>query len=146
MGPIGPFAIETIVLRILGKPLFPFWHWDNPEQRKLRSLRCVIPFHGPPLLKVQTRVRSCNLAALFTGWFIWSWNGFGFNFVRSTVCQILPGLMGIWQKLAGQMGKKMEHPNQSLPNPDPRPDKSPCTLGFTTRASLTHRKEKDAWP
>ena len=27
---------------------------------------------------------------------------------------------------AGQMGKKVEHPNQSQPNPGPLPDESPC--------------------
>ena len=28
---------------------------------------------------------------------------------------------------AGQMGKKVEHPNQSQPTPGPPPDESPCT-------------------
>ena len=36
------------------------------------------------------------------------------NFECSTVCPILPGLMGIWQK---RLGKMVEHPNQSQPNP-----------------------------
>ena len=36
------------------------------------------------------------------------------NLERSTVCPILPELMGIWQKRLGQMVK---HPNQSQPIP-----------------------------
>ena len=28
---------------------------------------------------------------------------------------------------AGQLGKKVEHPNQSQPNPGPRADGTPCT-------------------
>ena len=31
-----------------------------------------------------------------------------------------------WAEAAGQMGKKVKHPNQSQPNPGPRPDESPC--------------------
>ena len=34
------------------------------------------------------------------------------NFECSTVCLILPGLVGIWQK---HLGKMVEHPNQSQP-------------------------------
>ena len=45
------------------------------------------------------------------------------NFECSTVCPILPGLMGIWQK---RLGKMVEHPNLSQPNPGPRPEESPC--------------------
>ena len=35
------------------------------------------------------------------------------NFECSTVCPVLLGLMGIWQK---QLGKMVERPNQSQPN------------------------------
>ena len=39
----------------------------------------------------------------------------------STVCQILPGLMVIWQK---RLGKMVEDPNQSQPNAGVQADES----------------------
>ena len=50
-----------------------------------------------------------------TGRLIWPWTGLGLvdlNFTCSTVCPILPGLMGTWQK---RLGKMVELPNQSQP-------------------------------
>ena len=46
------------------------------------------------------------------------------NIECSTVCLNLPGLMGIWQK---RLGKMVENPNQSQPNPGPRPDGTLCS-------------------
>ena len=45
------------------------------------------------------------------------------DFECCTVCPILPGLMGIWQK---QLGKMVEHQNLSQHNPGLRPVGSPC--------------------
>ena len=47
------------------------------------------------------------------------------DFECSTVCPILPGLMGIWQK---GLGKTVEHRNPSQPSPGPRPDGPPCII------------------
>ena len=49
------------------------------------------------------------------------------NFDYSTVCLILPGLMGVLAEAAGQLGKMVELPNPSQPNPGSRPDGPPCT-------------------
>ena len=40
-----------------------------------------------------------------------------FDFGHYTVCPVLLGQMGIWAVLAVLLGKMMEHPNQSQPNP-----------------------------
>ena len=45
------------------------------------------------------------------------------DFECSTVCQILPGLI-----MAGQLGKMVEHRNQSHLNQGLRPDGTPCTF------------------
>ena len=46
------------------------------------------------------------------------------NFESSTVCPVLPGLMGLWQKRLGKMGGW--NTNQSQPNPGPRAYGTPC--------------------
>ena len=57
------------------------------------------------------------------------------NFECSTVCPILPGLMGIWQK---RLGKMVEHPNQSQPNPGPRADTLYLSYLGCSAESRTH--------
>ena len=48
-----------------------------------------------------------------------------FDFICSTVCPVLFGLMGIGQKW---LCKMVKHPNQSQPNPGLRADESRCTF------------------
>ena len=46
----------------------------------------------------------------------------------STVCPILHGQMEIWQTrlVSGELGKMVEHPNQSQHNPGARADGTSC--------------------
>ena len=53
-----------------------------------------------------------------------SWVDFDFSY--STVCPVLLGLMGIWQKRLCSWWKMLEHPNQIQHNPSLRTDESPC--------------------
>ena len=48
-----------------------------------------------------------------------------YDFAHSTVCPVLLGQKGILAESAGQLGKMFGHPNQSQPNPSPRPLESP---------------------
>ena len=56
----------------------------------------------------------------------WVCNLVDLNFECSNARSILPGLMGIWQKRLGNMGRVVEHPNQSQHNQGPRADETPC--------------------
>ena len=63
-----------------------------------------------------------------TGWLIWSWTGLGR--LEFWVFHCLPNSAsadGNFAEAAGQMGKVLEHPNQSQPNPGPLPDESHCS-------------------
>ena len=65
--------------------------------------------------------------AWYTGWGLWSWIGFSllrfglFNYLHS--CAWADGSLA---ELAVQLGKMVEHLNQSLPNPGPQPPAPPC--------------------
>ena len=51
-----------------------------------------------------------------------------FDFGCSTLCQVLPGLMGKWQNLLSSWARCWNIPNQSQPNPGSPGDVSPCTV------------------
>ena len=73
-----------------------------------------------------------------TRWFIVSWTGL--RWLEFLVFHCLPNSAladGNLAEVAGQMGKMVEHPNQSQPHPGYRPDESPCRIWhLATWASL----------
>ena len=61
------------------------------------------------------------------------------NFECSTVCPILPGLVGIWQK---RLAKMEQHPNLSQPNPGPRGDGTPCKYSIEEECDKNNKQEQ----
>ena len=51
----------------------------------------------------------------------------GLDFGCSTLCLVLPGLMGYWQNWLSSWARCLNIPNQSQPNPDLPGDVSPCS-------------------
>ena len=49
------------------------------------------------------------------------------EFESSTVCLILPGLVGIWQERLGSWARQWNSQIPSQPNQGARPDELPCT-------------------
>ena len=73
-----------------------------------------------PLIQHNQRYQT-NLHKMFTGLFICQETGVGLSLIL--IVPVLLGLMRIGQKW---LGKMMEHPNQSQPNPGLGADESPC--------------------
>ena len=62
-----------------------------------------------------------------TGWFIWTWSGLGWLELWVFHCLVNSSWAdGKLAEAVWQMEKKVEHPNESVPNPGPWPDESPC--------------------
>ena len=58
------------------------------------------------------------------------------DFQCSTICLILPRLMGIWQKRLGSRAGWRNNSNQSQTNPSARADGTPCTKTVPRRRCL----------
>ena len=76
------------------------------------------------------------------------WVRVDLNFGCFTVCPILPGLMGIWQKWLDSWARWVEHPNQSQPTQGPRALGTPCNVNlspFPQRATTRSGTWSRAW-
>ena len=139
------FLAHSKAITVVGLPNFLFDLYGLISQKGLEgavllrcgvktcaNLRSSLRFLWPPTPWLSLRfcwrlarisVKSAVVWFHVQGDFCWVY----FDFSCSTVCPVLLGVMGIWQKRLGSWAKMAEHPNQSQPNPGLRADESPCT-------------------
>ena len=54
-----------------------------------------------------------------------------------TLREVMSGRHPAISEAAGQLGKMVEHPNQSQPNPGLQADGTPCTRGFVNMHQIS---------
>ena len=112
-----PQLLGHLKLHPTSQPLHVFGHHKFEH-------RCLIFHLNSPLVPMfemgvrQFRYRVTHLLANL-GWV-------DLDFDSSTVCSILHGLVGIWQKRLSSWARWWNIPNQSQPNPGSPGDGSPC--------------------